>query len=75
MRENRLLVLSLAILFAAVSGGCSPDAPKQEMPVVNEENCKAENISKIEDKVMREQFASMCLRRDSGFKPSVKREW
>ncbi|WP_254786766.1 entry exclusion lipoprotein TrbK [Methylomonas sp. LWB] len=33
------------------------------LPVVNDRNCKVENIKKIEDKAAREAFAGLCLRR------------
>lgn len=74
MKGKSLLLMVLATLIAALFGGCSPESSKKEMPIVNDENCKTENIAKIEDKTIREQFASMCFRR-SNFKPSPKKEW
>ena len=71
MKGKHLLFLVFATL---TFGGCSPESSQKEMPVVNDENCKPENIVTIEDKAMREQFASMCLRR-SNFRPSPKKGW
>ncbi len=51
--------------FMAVAG-CN-----SAMPEVNDENCKVENIRKIEDKEMRQEFADRCFMRGTGtFKPS-----
>ena len=75
MITNRPTLLTLAALVAALISACSPETPKKEMPVVNDENCKWENMVKIEDKASREQFASACARRGPGFKPSPKKEW
>lgn len=33
------------------------------LPVVNDENCKIENIKKIEDKAAQQEFAGLCFRR------------
>lgn len=41
------------------------------MPEVNDENCKGENIDKIEDKEMRSEFTKQCLMRGD-FTPSSK---
>lgn len=74
MKGKQLFFLALATLTAALFGGCSPESSQKEMPVVNDENCKQENIAKIEDKDMRQQFTSMCLRR-SNFRPSPQKGW
>ena len=57
MTTNRHALLTLAALVAALISACSPETPKKEMPVVNDENCKWENMVKIEDKASREQLA------------------
>jgi entry exclusion lipoprotein TrbK len=75
MTTNRPALLTLAALVAALISACSPETPKKEMPAVNDENCKWENMVKIEDKATREQLASACARRGPGFKPSPKKEW
>ena len=75
MTTNRPALLTLAALVAALISACSPETPKKEMPVVNDENCKWENMVKIEDKASREQLASACARRGPGFKPSPRKEW
>ena len=74
MNTKQLTRMLLVALFVASGSACSPRAPKVELPIVNDENCKFENIKKIEDKDIREEFASMCIRRGS-FKPSPKRSW
>lgn len=73
MKTNKALLLT--VLLSALASACSPDIPTQEMPAVNDENCKPANIEKIDDKGTQQKFASECLRRPSGFKPSEKREW
>ena len=75
MTTKRPALLTLAALVATLISACSPETPKNEMPVVSDENCKPENIAKVEDKETREQFASACLRRGPGFQPSPKKEW
>ncbi len=75
MTTKHPALLTLAALVAALISACSPETPKKEMPAVNDENCKWENMLKIEDKGMREQFASACARRGPGFTPSPKKEW
>ena len=49
----------------------TPEIKHALMPEVNDENCKGENIDKIEDKEMRSEFAKQCLMR-GGFTPSTK---
>lgn len=44
------------------------------MPEANDENCKHENIARIEDKSIQQALSSQCLRRGS-YKPSSKRVW
>ena len=46
----------------------------QAMPEVNDENCKLENIQKIEEKGMQQEFAGKCARRGT-FKPSEPKKW
>jgi len=50
-----LLISSLAALLT----GCG----KPAMPEVNNANCTDENIMKIEDKAMRQEFAGLCFHR------------
>ena len=71
---NRYWTLTTAALVAAVLAGCAPDAPEEPtqegMPVVNDANCKLENIKKIQDEKVRQAFGDACARR-GGFKPST----
>lgn len=70
---NRYWTLTTAAVVAALLTGCAPDAleepEKEEMPVMNDENCKLENIKKIQDEKVRQAFADACARRGD-FKPS-----
>jgi entry exclusion lipoprotein TrbK len=68
-------VLASAALAAILFAGCDhrPDTPQEtpkavEMPQVNDENCKPENIGKV-DTSIRQKFADACFRRGSP-KPS-----
>ena len=72
-----LLKLLISIIFVAITSGCSNDeeSPKQEVKLeVNDENCKLENIKKIENKSAREEFAGLCFHRGT-FVPSEKKSW
>jgi entry exclusion lipoprotein TrbK len=64
----------LATLLAFASA-CSKETTTQDMPDVNDENCKPEVIKNINDKGAQQEFASKCLHRSGGFKPSQKRQW
>ena len=72
-----LLKLLTATILIVIAGGCSnnEEPPKQAVKLeVNDENCKFENIKKIEDKPAREEFAGLCFRRGT-FVPSEKKAW
>lgn len=47
---------------------------EEEMPEVNNENCKTENILKIKSKSLQQEFSSQCLRRGE-FKASPEKSW
>ncbi len=69
----KVSAIFLTIGIVALSG-CS-DEPKQfTMPEVNNENCKHENVMKMEPDSLRQKFASLCLRRNS-YKPGDKKTW
>lgn len=77
MKANKTLILTATILtvpLAVLMTGCDKTSEKQTMPEVNEENCKPENIDKIKNKEMQQEFSSKCFLRNN-FKPSPKREW
>ena len=73
-----------AVSLALLLTGCFDE----KMPEVNDINCQHENILKIEDKEMQQEFASKCLRRGSTnsssnsgprsggtFQPSPPKSW
>lgn len=70
-RYRSLIALTLAI---ACMTACSPNETKKQLPAVNDENCKTENLKRMQDKEMRQELASLCIRRGT-FNPSSKREW
>lgn len=75
MNDKQLSSRILAVLTATfIIVACSPHIPKEEMPAVNDENCKPESIAKIKDQETREKFGSTCFTRGQ-FKPSPKKEW
>ena len=83
MINNKFKYYILATLLVSLINGCSTDdatstntsTPKRtELPEVNDENCQDNNILKITDKKIREEFSGLCIRRGS-FKPSPKIEW
>jgi entry exclusion lipoprotein TrbK len=78
MNSNQYrLKLLMATLLVAINSGCSntEELPKQEVKLeVNDENCKLENIKKIDDKRAKEEFAGLCFRRGT-FVSSEKKSW
>ena len=71
MRPRHILATALAVVLIA---GCDSKPAMPTMPEVNDENCKTENIAKIQDKGMQQEFSGKCLRRGT-FKPSTPRAW
>ena len=70
--------IMVAALVAAFLVGCSrePDAPpppKAELPEVNDENCKPQNVAAVPEH-LRVEFGTACSRRGS-FKPSSGKAW
>ena len=74
MTLRKALTLALAAALAALAAGCDNKPALQAMPEDNDENCKLENIQKIEDKGMQQEFAGKCARRGT-FKPSEPKKW
>lgn len=72
MKSSTMLTLVAAL--AGLVAGCDTKPVLQAKPELNDENCKPENILKIQDKDMRQEFSGQCSRRGS-FKPSEPRNW
>jgi entry exclusion lipoprotein TrbK len=49
--------------FALV--GCSEQPEQFTMPEVNDENCRLNNLNKLEPEELRRKFAALCLNRDA----------
>ncbi len=75
MKAIKSLSLVSAALVVVLVASCDNKPATASMPEVNDENCKHENIAKIENKGVQQSFSSLCLRRGGEFKPSPKREW
>jgi entry exclusion lipoprotein TrbK len=73
MTTEHIKSMGLVALIAISTIACSPEAPKTELKV-NDENCKPENITAIKDKTAQQQFAGACARRGA-FKPSENKSW
>ena len=73
MRLSKPSILAAAALVAALLAGCEKKPESVTLPEVNAENCKPENIAKL-DKSVQEAFSSQCLRAGS-FKPSEPKSW
>ena len=73
MQATKTLILTGAALVAALLAGCDNRPAVQALPEVNEENCRPENIAKL-DKDVQQELSSQCLRRGS-FKPSEQKTW
>ncbi len=65
MKSVKILPLVATASLAIFLSGCF----EEKMPEVNDANCKTENIKKIEDRTIQQEFASKCLRRGT-FKKS-----
>lgn len=65
MKKSKTLQILTVASAAILMSGCFDEA----MPEVNDTNCLVENIKKIEDRTMQQEFSSKCLRR-GGFKES-----
>lgn len=72
MNAKQTKALILVALAAILVSACSQDV--EVMPAVNDENCTTEGIKSIKNKAVREEFASLCVRR-SKFKPSAPGGW
>ena len=74
MYVRKALTLALSAALSALAAVCGNKPALQAMPEVNDENCKLENIQKIEEKGMQQEFAGKCARRGT-FKPSEPKKW
>lgn len=67
--------LLLPLMFCVITSAYAADKAKDiVLPVVNDENCKTENIKKIKDKEAQEAFAGLCIRRGD-FVKSPPKAW
>lgn len=66
IRSNGRSIIA-AVALVACLGACDGSAPEalesQKTPEVNDENCKPENIAKVQPLELRQSFAGQCLRR------------
>lgn len=74
MNDKQFSSRILAVLIATSVIACSPHIPIEEMPAVNDENCKPERVAKIKDQDTREKFGAACFTRGK-FKPSPEKKW
>ncbi|MBU0801488.1 MAG: entry exclusion lipoprotein TrbK [Alphaproteobacteria bacterium] len=70
MNAKIIILLLLTLVLVA----CEKKPATITMPELNAENCKPDNVEKIEPREIREQFSSMCLRAGE-FEPSKPKEW
>lgn len=75
METKRFIFVVLAVFLTILISACvQEEPPAVKTPEVNDENCKFENLKLIKDKAVREELASLCIRRGS-FRPSVVKTW
>ena len=74
MKRLRSVGLALAVVIMVLLSSRSRDDAKKVLPLVNDVNCKDENVARIADKETREQFGSLCMRRGT-FKPTPSKDW
>lgn len=70
MKTNYMILLVVTLFFVA----CEKKPETKTMPKLNAENCKPDNVEKIEPREIREQFSSMCLRAGT-FEPGKPKVW
>jgi entry exclusion lipoprotein TrbK len=74
--DTKLSLTVLLVIFVAAGCGekpeSAPPAPAA-LPEVNNENCKTENIAKL-DPSIRQHFADACFKSGT-YKPSSGRTW
>jgi len=69
-----LIVIAISIAFFIINS--TKETEPVAMPELNDENCRHENVMKIPDKEVRQEFSSLCLRLGgAGFKPSTPIKW
>jgi entry exclusion lipoprotein TrbK len=73
MHLSKPLYLAAAAIAAALLVGCEKAPEPAVMPEANAENCKPENIAKL-DKSTQQALSSQCLRAGT-FKPSEPKSW
>jgi entry exclusion lipoprotein TrbK len=66
-------LLTLAAAVAGCNSKAESPAKAADMPQVNQENCKTDNVKKL-DADVRQQFADACFKRGT-FKPSKPVAW
>lgn len=66
MKTAKVVQILISASAMSLLFGCS----EPEMPEVNDTNCKLENIKKLENRAMQQEFSSKCLRRSGGFRES-----
>jgi len=58
----KIYIAVISLVVVVVGAGVSiVGSSKEQMPEVNEQNCRLEAINKIRDSDMRREFASKCL--------------
>jgi len=75
-----LIIISVIVITISVSAFFIIRSTKEPepvaMPELNEENCRHENVMKIPDKEIRQDFSSLCLRLGGArYKPSTPMNW
>lgn len=74
MKPGKVWAVIVTVAIAAFVSGCDKKPAAGTLPDVNDENCKLENIKRIKDKGMQQEFAGKCARR-GGSTRSEPRTW
>ena len=74
MKTNNIVTLILVAFMVIFIAGCENKPALQPLPEANDINCSPEKI-KAMPKEQQEEFSSLCLRRNGGFKHSIEKEW
>ena len=66
---------SLFFMAFVLCVGCSKEPLPANLPVVNDENCKKENIARIQPESAQQEFSSKCFRRNRAVRSTSQKAW
>lgn len=71
MKNTSRIIYGLFFTLQIVGCDATDSVSLSQIPEVNDENCKTENIAKIVDEEIREKFFLLCKKRPNGAPTSI----